>query len=52
MVDISTPKGVEAAAQALERDFAGKLGGLINNAAVRCATRPCPYIQSLLHTCE
>ena len=33
-VDISNAKSVEAAAQTLERDFAGKLGGLINNAAV------------------
>ena len=33
-VDISNPKSIEAAAQTLERDFAGKLGGLINNAAV------------------
>jgi hypothetical protein len=33
-VDISNPKSVEAAAQTLERGFAGKLGGLINNAAV------------------
>ncbi len=34
-VDISEPKSIEAAAQTLERDYAGKLGGLINNAAVR-----------------
>ena len=34
-VDISDPKSIEAAAQTLERDYAGKLGGLINNAAVR-----------------
>ncbi len=33
-IDISSPKSVEAAAQTLERDFVGKLGGLINNAAV------------------
>ena len=33
-IDISSPKSVETAAQTLERDFIGKLGGLINNAAV------------------
>ena len=33
-IDISNAKSVEAAAAALERDFAGKLGGVINNAAV------------------
>jgi NAD(P)-dependent dehydrogenase (short-subunit alcohol dehydrogenase family) len=39
-VDISNPKSIEAAAQTLERDFAGKLGGLINNAA---ASLPCHH---------
>ena len=34
-IDISDPESIEAAAQTLERDYAGKLGGLINNAAVR-----------------
>ncbi len=38
-IDISEPKSIEAAAQTLERDYAGKLGGLINNAAVRCRAR-------------
>ena len=33
-VDISNAKSVDAAARTLEREFAGKLGGLINNAAV------------------
>ena len=34
-VDIADSKSIEAAAQTLQRDYAGKLGGLINNAAVR-----------------
>ena len=37
VVDISSPKSIETAAAELQRDFAGKLGGLINNAAVRRA---------------
>ncbi len=50
-VDISSPDSIEAAAQTLERDFAGKLCGLINNAAVRgqcsvlsarCSVPSCP----------
>ena len=35
-VEVSNSKSIEAAASALERDYAGKLGGLINNAGVRC----------------
>ena len=34
-VDVSDAKSIEAAAQTLEQDYAGKLGGLINNAGVR-----------------
>ena len=34
-IDVSDPKSADAAAAVLKRDFAGKLGGLINNAAVR-----------------
>ena len=46
-IDISDPKSIDAAAQTLERDFAGKLGGLINNAAVRFqSSLPCP-VQSV-----
>ena len=37
-VDVSDPKSVEAAAADLDRDYGGKLGGLINNAAVCCYT--------------
>ncbi len=42
-VDISDPKSIEAATQTLERDFAGKLGGLINNAAVRSSSVSCLF---------
>ena len=38
-VDISNPKSVEVAAWTLGLDFAGKLGGLINNAAVSVVCR-------------
>ncbi len=38
-VDVSDPKSVDAAAQTLEREYAGKLGGLINNAGVRVGSR-------------
>ena len=46
VVDISSPKSIEAAAAELERDFAGKLGGLINNAAVRFRSRGVSSINS------
>ena len=37
-VDVSDPKSIDAAAQTLEREYAGKLGGLINNAGVRATS--------------
>ena len=37
VVDVSDPKSIDAAAETLEREYAGKLGGLINNAGVRAA---------------
>jgi len=34
-LDVTDRASIEAAVTAVERDFAGRLGGLINNAAVR-----------------
>ena len=34
-IDVSDPKSIDAASQTLEREYASKLGGLINNAGVR-----------------
>ena len=34
-IEVSSLKSVEAAAEALQRNFVSKLGGLINNAGVR-----------------
>ena len=34
-LDVTDKASIEAAATAIERDFASRLGGLINNAAVR-----------------
>ena len=33
-LDVTDQASIEAAATSVERDFAGRLGGLINNAAV------------------
>ena len=36
VVDTSKPESIDAAAAKLEAEYAGRLGGLVSNAGVRC----------------